>query len=601
MISASPRPPQQRLTDKTLFTAFEQFIGTPAYMSPEQAEMSGLDIDTRSDIYALGVLLYELLTGKTPFDAKELLAAGLDEMRRIIREQEPPRPSTRPQHAWLTAEQTTVAKRRQAEPPKLIHQVRGDLDWIVMKCLEKDRTRRYETANGLADDIQRHLNNEPVSAGGAQHAVSASEVCAGAIRRGWRWRRVILGLLVAGVVVSTWQAVRATRAERQARSEASKSRQVAQFLEDMLEGVGPSVALGRDTTLLREILDKTAERVSKDLKDQPEVEAELRSTIGTIYHELGDWPKAEATHREALKLRRGLFAETNEFVASSLNNLGDAVCRQSRYAEAESLQRAALAIRRNLLGDNHSEVANSLASLAEALNARGKLAEAEAAFREALRIKRAMPGDRHLDLADLLNELVLVLVDEGKLAEAESFSREAVQLARNLPGNGHPTLATSLLRLGFALEMQGKLAEAEAVCREAVAVRRNVLGNEHPYVASALDRLASVLGSEGKETETIALLRECLAIREKRMPDDPQVFTARLRLGEHLLAQKEYAEAEPLLLSAYAGMTEREDKVAANRKAYLTRALRALVELYEATGRSGAAGEWKKKLTEAGL
>ena len=152
MISGLPKPPQQRLTDKTLFTAFEQFIGTPAYMSPEQAEMSGLDIDTRSDIYALGVLLYELLTGKTPFDAKELLQAGLEEMRRIIREKEPARPSTK--ISTLGAEeQTTIAKRRQVEAPKLIHQVRGDLDWIVMKCLEKDRTRRYETANALALDI----------------------------------------------------------------------------------------------------------------------------------------------------------------------------------------------------------------------------------------------------------------------------------------------------------------------------------------------------------------------------------------------------------------------------------------------------------------
>src|SRR5438874_5260375 len=151
------------LTDKTFFTAFEQFIGTPAYMSPEQAEMTGLDIDTRTDIYSLGILLYELLTGRTPFDAKELLAGGLDEMRRTIREQEPDRPSTR-LSTMAAGELTTVAKHRHTDAPRLIHLVRGDLDWIVMKCLEKDRTRRYETANGLASDIQRHLNNEPVAA-----------------------------------------------------------------------------------------------------------------------------------------------------------------------------------------------------------------------------------------------------------------------------------------------------------------------------------------------------------------------------------------------------------------------------------------------------
>src|ERR1019366_720122 len=199
----------QRLTDKTLYTAVDQFIGTPAYMSPEQAELSGLDVDTRCDIYALGVLLYELLTSKMPFDAQRLVAAGLNEIRRIIREEDPPRPSTR--ISTLTAaEQTTVAKRRHVEPPKLIHLVRGDLDWIVMKCLEKDRTRRYETANGLAMDLQRHLHDEPVVARppGAgyrfrkmarRHKLAFAAVTAVALA---------LGL---GIIGSTWQAVRARR------------------------------------------------------------------------------------------------------------------------------------------------------------------------------------------------------------------------------------------------------------------------------------------------------------------------------------------------------------------------------------------------------
>jgi serine/threonine protein kinase len=203
---------QQELTDKTVFTQFQQFIGTPAYISPEQAEMSGLDIDTRADIYSLGVLLYELLVGQTPFDAKEMMQGGLDALRQIIREQEPLRPSTRLNTLSGDAK-TTAGKRRQTEVGKLVHQLQGDLDWIVMKCLEKDRTRRYETANGLAADIQRHLANEPVIARPPSPAYK--------LQKAWQRNKVVFTAgavvamaLVAGIGVSTWQAIRATRANK---------------------------------------------------------------------------------------------------------------------------------------------------------------------------------------------------------------------------------------------------------------------------------------------------------------------------------------------------------------------------------------------------
>jgi hypothetical protein len=204
---------QGRLTDNTVYTQFQQMIGTPLYMSPEQAEMSGLDVDTRTDIYALGVLLYELLTGRTPFDADTFNKAGHDEMRRLIREQEPQKPSTA-LHTMAQATLTNVALHRASEPPKLIHAICGDLDWIVMKALDKDRARRYETATGLARDIQRHLNNEPVSARPPSGVYRLQKL----VRRNkvaFAAAVAIAAVLLIGVVVSSSQAIRAIRAERE--------------------------------------------------------------------------------------------------------------------------------------------------------------------------------------------------------------------------------------------------------------------------------------------------------------------------------------------------------------------------------------------------
>ena len=205
---------EQRLTEKTLFTEFQAFIGTPAYTSPEQAEMSGLDIDTRSDIYSLGVLLYELLTGQTPFPANQLAQSGLQEMRRIIREDEPPRPSTRLSTLGVN-DATTLARTHQARLPALVEAVRGDLDWIVMKCLEKDRTRRYDTANDLALDIQRYLENEPVLARPPSNWYRLQKLLR-RHRRAFAAAAAIAAVLVGGATVSTWMAIKATQAEQRA-------------------------------------------------------------------------------------------------------------------------------------------------------------------------------------------------------------------------------------------------------------------------------------------------------------------------------------------------------------------------------------------------
>jgi eukaryotic-like serine/threonine-protein kinase len=315
----------QRLSDETVYTAIEQFIGTPAYMSPEQAGMSGLDIDTRSDIYALGVLLYELLTGTTPLDGRRLLESGFDEIRHVIREEDPPRPSAR-LSTLPVSEQISAATHRHCDPPKLIRQVRGDLDWIVMKCLEKDRTRRYETASGLGRDLERYLDNEQILARPPSTAYRLKKVLQRNKLLFTAASAIALALVLGGVgtTVSLERAEKQRQLKEAAQQEASKlSEDVARSLEterkaklsasfwqDTMHDVRPSVALGRDTTLLRETLARAVKRLELTLKDQPAIQAELSDAIGDIYTEIGDSSEAEALHNKAREFRKSVEKST---------------------------------------------------------------------------------------------------------------------------------------------------------------------------------------------------------------------------------------------------------------------------------------------------
>ncbi len=290
---------QQELTEKTLYTQLQQFIGTPAYMSPEQAEMSGLDIDTRSDIYSLGVLLYELLAGSTPFDGKELMSQGIDQMRKTIREQEPPRPSTR--FATLEGEElTTTAKRRSADKAKLIHQLKGDLDWIVMKCLEKDRTRRYETANGLAADLKRHLNNEPVTARPPSRLYEFQKT----VRRhkfGFAATAAIIIVLAMGIAASVDQAVRARH--EAARAKSAEQRAVAAF--DELRATAPAFADQARSLAAMERFDDAIEKLNYAVKLRPDV-ADYLVAKGDLLQCQIKLAEAAAAYRAALRVQPGL-------------------------------------------------------------------------------------------------------------------------------------------------------------------------------------------------------------------------------------------------------------------------------------------------------
>jgi serine/threonine protein kinase/tetratricopeptide (TPR) repeat protein len=570
---------QQELTDQTVFTQFGHFMGTPAYVSPEQAEMSGLDVDTRSDIYSLGVLLYELLTGKTPFDSKELLAVGLEEMRRTIREKEPARPSTK-LSTLQAAELTTMAKHRRVDASKLVRLIRGDLDWIVMKSLEKDRTRRYETALGFAADLEHFLNDEPISARPPSTAYRFQKF----IRRNklvFAAATAVVLAVVVGLVVSTLMYIR----ERKARRE---SQQVALLLENMLREINPSVAMGRDTQLLREMLDKTVERVTVDLKDDPKVEAELCETIGEVYRAIGQsqlagqmhrfslslqgnpsgaekgrvakslddlamtlkdqasLAEAESVEREALRLRREAFGPESFEVATSLDYLGTVLRIRSALPEAEAAHRQALAIQRKLFPEGNPEIAASLNNLALALREAGKYTEAEASLRESLDLEKRLLGENQPAVALTMDNLAFVLLDRGLPSQAEEEEKQALELLRKDFGRSNPNdpnLATGINNLGLIVSAEGRVNEAEGLCQQALDMRRKIPGDDLE-VAASLDDLALILRKQKQLSKAELLAREALAIRRKVLGDDHPAVAASLDdLASVLQDEKQWNEA----------------------------------------------------------
>ena len=549
----------QQLTDKTIFTAHEMLIGTPAYMSPEQAALTSVEVDTRTDIYSLGVLLYELLTGATLFDARELLKAGFDEVRRVIREEEPVRPSTR-LSMMRGSDITNVCQYRDAEPSTLIRQLRGDLDWIAMKAVEKDRARRYETANGLGRDVRRFLAQEPVSARPPsklyqlQKAVLRNKLLFSSIG-------IIALLLVVSLIIVSASLAKERRARRDAEAASVKSQQVTEFLENMLSGVGPSVALGEKTQILKEMLDRTAKGVDDEITNQPAVEAELRNRIGNVYREIGNHKEAEQMHRSALDIRRQLFGPEDPMVAESLNDLALDLQAENKPVEAAKTFTDALAIRQQLFGMTNADTATSLNDLGAVYRDEKRLNEAEALTRQVLQIRIDLFGETNLVVADSLRNLSIIQGDQGKWVEAEATAQEVLAIRRRLLDKYHPWIAASLTDVAWAAGAQKtkpKLDEADAMEREALAIRQKVLGEDHPDTAKSLYSVGNREEQLGNDEQARVFLTAALSIQRKLLDeDDPDLLYTLKSLGVALEDENKWSEAEPIFREVLAGWRKR--------------------------------------------
>ena len=569
----------------TLLTQHAQMLGTPEYMAPEQAAMSGLDIDTRADVYALGMLLYELLTGAKPFDLQRVITSGYQELLRVIREVDPPRPSTR-----VTRDETghQVAERRRVDLDTLVKGLSGDLDWIVMKALEKERSRRYASASELAADIVRYLHHEPVTAAPPSTfyrwrklvqrrrktvvavAVIAILFLAGSVGTGVGYVRTLranaalddaLGEKDAALASEVEQrelananAQRAQKAEAEARTEADRAmeaealararaaelEQVAEFQAAQLKGIDPGLMGDR---LRRAVIDAAPAGQRDPLVASLAPINFTNLALDSLEQNLFD---------RTIRAIDAQFANQPIVRARLLQTMADTLYDLGLYERAVGPQERALALRRAELGDESSLTHISLARTAALLRARGRTDEAEPSVREALELSRRLHGEEHPDTLTWLSDLAGIYSDRGEQAKAEELLREAVAGLRVALGDDHELTLNVLANLGTSLFERGDYAGAESAIRESLAGHRRLFGDDHPATLTSINGLAALLYGQGRFEEAEPYYRECIAGRRRVLGDDhPETVSTIGNLAILLREMGRLADSEPYFREAY--------------------------------------------------
>ncbi len=555
-----------RLTDLTVNTASGQAIGTYDCMSPEQVDGSP-DIDTRTDVYSLGVLLYELLTGAKPFDQSTNTGTSDAEMKRIIREVEPPRPSTRLTMLNAT-EASALAERRQARLDALARQLRGELEWIPLKAMRKDRARRYESPLQLKHDIENYLEGKPLLAGPETKSYRFRKF----IKRNQRGvvaSAAMLLIVIVGVVLYIHN-IRAEQArtklalvESEAhRVEAQKQATIAtdsnRFLANILANAQPNNSLGAPVTVVQAMERAAAALDSGSQKVEPVTEAMIRYVVGTTLRSLGRLDDGLPQLQRARELDRQARAPGDPQTRVTLTDLGELLTEQGKFDQAEPVYREALAISQKYLPPDDPEVAMCLSHLGAMYRQQGKFDQAEPMLRQVIDIRRKKLPPNDPEIASALNNLAAMYWNQGRLADAEPLARESLKMRQATLPAGHPNIAQSLSNLATLLRDQHKYVEAEPLCREALAMRRKALPPNHPDIAVVLHSLAWILNAQGKLDEAEPIAREALEIRRKALPaGHPHIATTCDDLAWVLVRQGKLEEAEPLFREALQIRTEK--------------------------------------------
>ena len=651
-----------RVTDSdaqiTRQTDFGQIVGTLAYMSPEQVLGDPLEVDTRSDVYALGVILYELLSGRLPYQVSQ---HHLPEAVRTIRDEEP---------ASLSS-----ARR----------DYRGDIQTIAGKALEKNKVRRYDSAADLGADLQRYLNDEPVAARPPSTTYQLQKFSR-------RHKALITGaaavfiVLLAGVIASSWEAIRANRAQQAVQAEASTTKAINDFLQnDLLAQASAAVQAGPNSRpdpdlKVRTALDRAAARIEGKFAAQPLVEASLRQTIGSSYKDLGLFPEAGQQMERALSLRQRVLGPEHPDTLTSMQELGDVLAKQSKFVQADKLLTRVLETRRRIRGQYSPETLGVMNDLAIAVGGEGDYVRSEQLLTGVLEIQRRVLGEQHPDTLAVMNNLATIYTNQGQYPQAEQLYQRAAEIKRRILGDEHPSTLTTTNNLAVVYRFEGKFSEAEALLTKVLDVQRRVLGEQHqdtlnaanslalvyqaegryqeaePLLLHVVDARSRVLGAEnsqtlstmnnlaelyrrehkqaeaealfrkildvrrrvqgpshrntidalaalgriklerGKYAEATSLLREALDAYAKAGADNWRRYFIESQLGASVAAQNRYAEAEPFLVSGYQGMLQRMSSVPLEDRPRLLEAREQIVRLYESWQKPEKAAEWREKL-----